>query len=504
MKLIKKIAAIMFAFMMVVSMSCNVKADDTTTATGKGTITINKAIDGQTYTIYKLLDLESYVPETATQTGLYSYKPAAEWKSFFETAEAKKYITVDKNGYANWVTGANQAEFAQEALAYANLNSIVNKGTVKAQNNTATFGDLELGYYLVNSSVGALCILNTTNPSVTIQEKNGVPSVDKKVHNGTDYEGSNNANIGDTIYFRTRINVKKGATNYILHDKMSKGLTYVKSTNTTVHALDSDGNMWVQASQPKLDVDYVIKKDNLGDDCSFHIEFQNSYLEKHADEEYVIQIEYSAILNENAVIAGEGNKNETWLKYGENNNLETTHPTTTTKTFEMNVFKFYKDKKNSDKETGLANAVFTLSKNQNGSDSINLIDQGSNDQGSNVYRVAKRGETGTVATITSPKSGKFTIQGLGAGTYCLTETKQPDGYNKLSGSVTVVIDKDGQVKVKNGDAYDEVTQVKVENKSGTVLPNTGGAGTTMIYLIGGALVLGSGVVLATKRRVKNK
>ena len=505
MKLIKKIAAIMFAFMMVVSMSCNVKADEgTTPTTGEtGTITINNAVDGQTYTIYKLLDLESYVPETATQTGLYSYKPAAEWKNFFETAKAKKYITVDENGYANWVTGANQAEFAQEALAYANLNSIVNKGTVKAQNNTATFGDLELGYYLVNSSVGALCILNTTNPSVTIQEKNGVPSVDKKVYNGTDYEGSNNANIGDTIYFRTRINVKKGATNYILHDKMSKGLTYVKSTNTTVHALDSDGNMWVQASQPKLDVDYVIKKDNLGDDCSFHIEFQNSYLEKHADEEYVIQIEYSAILNENAVIAGEGNKNETWLKYGENNNLETTHPTTTTKTFEMNVFKFYKDKKNSDKETGLANAVFTLSKNQNGSDSINLIDQGSNDQGSNVYRVAKKGEVGTVTTITSPKSGKFTIQGLGAGTYFLTETKQPDGYNKLAKPVKVEIKDNGEIFVDDSKTAN-IGDVKVENKTGTVLPSTGGAGTTMIYLIGGALVLGSGVVLATKRRVKNK
>ena len=61
MKLIKKIAAIMFAFMMVVSMSCNVKADDATTTTGEtGTITINNAVDGQTYTIYKLLDLESY------------------------------------------------------------------------------------------------------------------------------------------------------------------------------------------------------------------------------------------------------------------------------------------------------------------------------------------------------------------------------------------------------------------------------------------------------------
>lgn len=81
MKLIKKIAAIMFAFMMVVSMSCNVKADDTTTATTeKGTITINNAVDGQTYTIYKLLDLESY---DKTKNN-YSYKPANGWESFID------------------------------------------------------------------------------------------------------------------------------------------------------------------------------------------------------------------------------------------------------------------------------------------------------------------------------------------------------------------------------------------------------------------------------------
>lgn len=81
MKLIKKIAAIMFAFMMVVSMSCNVKADEGTTATTeKGEITIDKAIDGQTYTIYKLLDLESY----DEPNNHYSYRPSTEWKNFLK------------------------------------------------------------------------------------------------------------------------------------------------------------------------------------------------------------------------------------------------------------------------------------------------------------------------------------------------------------------------------------------------------------------------------------
>ena len=218
-------------------------------------------------------------------------------------------------------------------------------------------------------------------------------------------------------------------------------------------------------------------------------------MEKHAAEEYEIHIAYYAILNENAVIAGEGNKNETWLKYGENNNLETTHPTTDTKTFEMNVFKFYKDKNDLTTEKGLADAKFTLSKNKNGTDPIKLIDKGSN-----TYRVAKTDETNTITEVITPDNGRFTIQGLGAGTYYLTETKQPAGYNKLSGPVTVVIDETGLVKVGESEA----NPVKVENKTGTVLPSTGGAGTTMIYLIGAVLVLGSGVVLATKRRVKNK
>ena len=119
MKLIKKIAAIMFAFMMVVSMSCNVKADDTTTETGEGKITINNAIPGQTYKIYKILELESYDPTT----GNYAYKVTPEWKSFVEN-EGKGYLTtVDGTDYVNWVgdatnKGAHVKEFAEKAIAY--------------------------------------------------------------------------------------------------------------------------------------------------------------------------------------------------------------------------------------------------------------------------------------------------------------------------------------------------------------------------------------------------
>ena len=107
--------------------------------------------------------------------------------------------------------------------------------------------------------------------------------------------------------------------------------------------------------------------------------------------------------------------------------------------------------------------------------------------------------------MTSPAStGEFTIKGLKAGTYYLKETEAPKGYNLLAKAIKVVITDDGQVQVEKNGAVTNVKRVEVLNKSGTLLPSTGGAGTTMIYLVGALLVLGSGVVLASKRRSNSK
>lgn len=519
MKLIKKITAIMFAFMMVVSMSCNVKADDITTpATGDGTIKINNAIPGQTYKLYRLLDLESYSvnEDGQKENGNYSYKPTSKWKTFLEGNGIRDVYFTFENGYASWKKGANVEAFAKLAIEHANKeNAVIEAEKTKVAsaaiegNNTptVTFKNLPLGYYLVDSSVGTLCSLDTTNTDATIREKNGVPSVDKKVSSTEtgNYDTSNTASIGDTVYFKTIITAQPGAQNYVLHDKMDAGLTFNESSVKAI----------LNKNETKKDTeltatDYSVVTSNLeGTDpkCTFHIEFTPKLCESlKADD--TITVTYSATLsatlNENAVIAGEGNKNETWLKYGENNNLETTHPATTTKTFEMHVFKFYKDKKNSDKETGLAGATFKLTKDSQDAENIGFVKTSNKTATNDVYRVAKKGEAGTVTTITSPNSGEFTIQGLGAGTYYLTETQQPAGYNKLANAIKVEITNDGKVQVGKPEGLTTVDKVEVENKTGTVLPSTGGVGTTMIYLVGAVLVLGSVVVLATKRRVKNK
>ena len=487
--------------MMVVSMSCNVKAVEGASPETKGTITITNAKEGETYKLYKILSLESYsYTENDKDNGNYAYKLTSDgWDSFIKGAGVlNEYFEFDDtNSYLTWKGDKSPArvkEFAQLALKYARnkTNNVQPVQPVKkAASDTVTYSGLDLGYYLVDSSVGSLCVLNTTNPDLTIAEKNGVPSVEKGVSNtqkGT-YGTSNNASIGDTVYFKTTITAQPGAQNYVLHDKMTDGLTF----NNTVEV--KKGGSTVESSN------YTLQTTELTDGCTFEIEFKQNFCDTLIAND-IITVTYSATLNENAVIAGEGNKNETKLKYGDSQ--ETQPSVTNTKTFKMDVFKFYKDKNDSTTEKGLAGAIFKLTKGSQDAENIGFVKTSNETATDDVYRVAKKGETGTVTTITSPKSGKFTIQGLGAGTYYLTETQQPDGYNKLSGPVTVVIDENGKVMVKKGANLEDATEVKVENKTGTVLPSTGGSGTTMIYLIGAVLVLGSGVVLATKRRVKNK
>ena len=181
------------------------------------------------------MELESYNPTK----GLYSYKPASpQWKTFFTTdSVAQKYIKLDTNTDGitwkdNSTAGETEAEkktrldkeaseLAKAALEYANKNSIQDNNHDDATGTTVTFTSLDLGYYLVDSSVGALCSLNTTNTTATIEEKNAVPSVEKKVsdaENGT-FKDDSHANIGDTVFFKTTITAQPGAEKYILHDK---------------------------------------------------------------------------------------------------------------------------------------------------------------------------------------------------------------------------------------------------------------------------------------------
>lgn len=484
MKLIKKIAAIMFAFMMVVSMSCNVKADEGTSTDTTGTLTINYVKENQTYKLYKILDLESFSGQN------YSYKVAEGWEKFFSTGEGKNYININENNYAEWNATKDDATyrvFAQKALEYANNTETitpVKTYTTSTGQTTITETGLALGYYLLDSSVGTLCSLSSSQPNVTIDEKNDVPSVQKSFADG---ETKNNANIGDIITFNTVVNVKKGAQSYVLHDKMSAGLKLNKKLNA-----DNDKPVLItKDNHEKLiyGTDYTFTETTDGST----IDFSEAFLKRFEDKEYALIVMYSATLTEEAVIGGTGNTNETYLKYGVSS--ESNHSTTTTYTFGIPVLKYTGIEK-----TPLAGAKFKLYTDSNCNDESTALKFSLNNN--NKYRYDST--NGKTVLTSLETTGRIDIEGLEAGTYYLKEIEAPKGYNLLANAVEVQITQDGKVMVKKGANLEEVTEVEVENKTGTVLPSTGGVGTTMIYLVGAVLVLGSGVVLVTKRRVKNK
>ena len=131
-----------------------------------------------------------------------------------------------------------------------------------------------------------------------------------------------------------------------------------------------------------------------------------------------------------------------------------------------------------------------------------------------VYKLTGWTNNATEAIkVKTPANGNITFEGLDAGTYYLEETKAPVGYNKLTAPITVVIDRGTlptvasqtiSYTVKYGDTTADDHVVRVENKAGTVLPSTGGMGTTLFYVIGGGLMVAAIVLLVTKKRMENK
>ena len=474
MKHARKLASLLLALVMVFALTATAFAEGET-----GSITINDAVVGQTYTIYQILDLESY----NASANAYAYKATTAWNTFINSNEIKGvYVEVDAQGYVTWKEDADAAAFAKAAQKYAKDNSIANQGTVAATTTTVSFAGLDLGYYLVDTTLGTLCSLDTTNPNVVMEEKNEVPTNVKTVEEDStgNYGEKNDADIGQTVNFKSTITAQAGAENYVFHDTMSAGLTYTAVTGITLNGTTVDAS------------NYTVVTEGLTDGCTFEVRFTQAFCDTLKANDQIV-ISYTATLNENAVIAGEGNPNTSKVSYGDSSNTKYT-PDSQTKTYTWNV-NVFKYTMNGETETALAGATFTLSKNADGSNPIALVSKGNN-----VYRVAKNGETGTVTEITTDGTGKFTIQGLDADTYYLIETAAPAGYNKLAGPVTIVIGENGVV---NGttEAPQGVNEVKVLNQSGTELPSTGGIGTTIFYVLGCVLVAGAAILLITKKRM---
>ena len=477
---------------------------------------------------------------------------------------ATDYLQTDEEGHVTWIGSDSESrvvDFTKLAQAYATDASTKIDPVAKATASnpagdtteydgyTILFNNLKLGYYLVDSSTGALCSLDTLASNIEVQEKNLVPTVEKKVQENSnigtnkEWDDANDANIGDIVKYQSKINLKYNSINVVFHDIMTEGLTFNYDENTEwsnegvslpggkvdnlILKLSQDGSSSTITLVEGENKDYVVNTDSS--DNSFTITFKDYFYQRMSQTgengQYVatrwnVLIEYSAVLNEKAFIGNstsdnKANINKCYVSYGDKNS-HSLEDETVTNTWQFSAMKYAEQ---GTEKLALSGAKFKLYRNEIQDTEGGKVEKDTtivyikfvpvsnceeNSTSEAVYRVAEPDETNNVTdTIVTNKSGKFTIIGLDSATYNLLETEPPFGYNKLSSPIRVTIDKDGIVTGPKG-TIAVGDYLYVLNNSGAVLPSTGGIGTTIFYVAGSILLIGAAVLLIVKKRMSDE
>ena len=352
----KKLLSILLTFVMVFSMTSIVAFADEP----EGKITIAPTAEGATYKIYKLFDLDTYNAESSVYT--YMIETNSEWREFFTTT-VSQYFSIATENYTrdsktyniikatSAYTDASAVNVAKAALEYAkekNIASITiveDTGAAYDNDKKVEFTGLPLGYYLVDTSVGALCGLTTTNPYADIAVKNNPPTITKFVQEddikvGNNWGLINDAAFGETVEFDVTITARLGADNYIFHDKMESGLS-LDETSVVVSYLAYGQN---EGEETELvanqDYNIIIQDNNIP--CTFEIRFSPAICDQLKDNDSII-ISYRAKVEARDELDHDGITNEAWVSYGDiisgRNQLETVHSETSTYTYGFDLVK---------------------------------------------------------------------------------------------------------------------------------------------------------------------
>ncbi len=517
MKQVKKLFGLLMSLVMLLAIGTT-----TVFAAGNndGSITIKNTTIGKEYNAYKVFDLTYSTTDTSTNVA-YTYTQIGDSDKFLaalksdnspftisETIEAGKYNVSLKDN-----------KTADDISSFLNKNKelLSVKTTSIATDSTLTFTDLEYGYYFVTSEVGTVITIDSTLPNVEVIDKNQKPDWD----NGDDKPGKviidengnkiseNTVNYGDVVNFSAAIN----ATAYV----GDKQVTYYYLTDTLASGFDKAENIEVYVNSTKLESTAYTLKQN-GNTFQVTVPYKESY-----GSNSVIEVKYSAKVNNTAALAGTGNDNTANFTY------DTKTPGTDTPDPDPNP-EYPDNNKKVTKTYVYALGIVKVDPEGNvltGAE-FSVVDADGNTiwaKGSNgVYEYCEEGTTGAVKQFTTDANGLLVIKGVKAGTYTVTEQVAPKGYNLLKDSVTVeavmkeaytttittYIDENGKVtdqktdKTKTYEASANVSGLVVVNNAGTELPSTGGMGTTLFYVVGGILVIGAGVLLVVKRRVSHE
>ncbi|MBR2421117.1 MAG: isopeptide-forming domain-containing fimbrial protein [Oscillospiraceae bacterium] len=483
MKTMRKLLAMALVLMLALTLVPTALADETGPKGGTIQVTATGSTAVTKYTVYQIFSIE------IAPGGGYKYRLTDTWKDF----TAPSFFTVNANGYVTWLgepgSHSDAAALAQLAKQYVNDEDLTKEyevdvnGTVAVPNN---------GYYLlipdVESPCGAVSVVGGATQTVTVKtEEKELPYVVKQVReDSTGVLGSvNHADVGQTIEFHTMITAGSDASHYILHDKMDECFDMGSITSVT-----RDGNV-VPASYYTVD-----ENPTCTNGCTFHVVFSEDFcanLTKNA----LIAVNYTASLKGNAKV-DTPHTNTTVLTYTEQN-VPTEESKTSTYTYKITVNKV------DQKEQPLAGAGFMLKDNvgkyyyqDSVTGHVQWLTKVVADNGAVTWEYNGEPVEYAATEYKTDDTGIIEFYGVDAEVFTLEESTIPDGYTgQLHTQVITKAYKQGDTDYKDGSR-----EVTIKNILGTALPETGGMGTTLFYLVGGLMVVAAVVLLVTKKRMR--
>ena len=474
------------------------------------TITVNNPAAGETYTAYKLFDVTHGAGPNGTMgddDDTYSYS-TTEQEIATALQGANLGLTFTKAADADiwYVSGLDNKTDAAALAAYiasndtlktklgkgieAELDEISGKTVINTGNET--------GYYFVDSSLGSLCALNTAEDKATINEKNSVPSITKKVYedsksgyivgdNATKGEEYATIDVTDTVKYMLTVNTGTNPNgngtgingDFVITDTLPIGFTYNGNLVVT-----GDGTQWTETT------DYTVDTSTPG---TLKITLEAAGALKNLAQTKDIVITYDVTPDADAAV-GELHTNTVTLEYKK----QTSSDTANVKTYDIaNDAEGTSITKKDEEGNALQGVKFVLSK--------------STSEGTTKYaKVGTDGyldawvDEGQATELVTDAAGHINVKGLDADTYTLTETYTLPGYNLLADTITVVVAENGSVTYKLTNSQDEAdNHIDIVNVAGSLLPSTGGMGTTVLYIAGVALALGAGITLVVRRRMNS-
>jgi len=515
MKTMKKIYALLIAVVMVFGMSTSVFAQTVgTAADGKGSITISNASKGETYAVYKLFDATNSVAQTEGESNSIAYTGTIpdSLATYFVADDAGNITATDAAKNGDSLSDDAIAALTAWAKTQTATASVVSDGS------ELTFTGLDYGYYVVTTTQGETAIsVDSTKPNATIIDKNTTPPVGNPTKKADDTDVYIGQTVTYTVSFGTA-NYDENAKQIIQYEIADTLPTYLTDvTVTSIKVIESAA----KEDDPATEEDETAAEvstdlTSLGADFATAKKItipwvsEGTNLYKNGS---TIEITYTAKVGDQAVIDGAGNKNKVTITYTTSDGTpheDTTVVEETIYTYAAALQKIDENKK------PLAGAKFKA----NG-----LTVTGS--AGDYTVTAYDKDSTTPGTEMECDAEGQLVIKGLPSDvTLTLTETEAPKGYNKLtetasltpvkideeviSSEKTIYYDANGKVTAEETEtSYTKTTYnvnllkaaTQVINNKGTELPSTGGIGTTLFYVIGTALVLGSGVLLVSKKRM---